>query len=887
MKFLAENPRTLELLDSVPLPESRTLVLSHFVWSAGQPIEATVKGLFCSLLHQVLSEPNACEAVLEKHPSTRSKDSVSDWSEEELQGVLFEVLSELDRPLCLFIDGLDEISSPAGQEQLLEFVNGLRRAQVIKTCVSSRPEPIFQQSLSQHPMFKVQDLTMFDIERFAAHAFKTAFEGSQLNFGGKDLEYNGELLRHVCQMADGVFLWVALAVRSLTTGLVKGDGPKELDRRLQALPRDLSALYNSMWDRLGEDKEIYQRDAARYFKLLLTHTYAFGPWEREQSLVIILLSFDRSFSQSTLKDYNDNGRPISSDTLSHQLKRQRIGLEARCAGLMEIQNTPFDANLNGWKVEDNRSGNANWYADKLYFIHRSAQDFILYQSGSTRLLGKDDSTPEMRLNSLGLAHLAACCLKGDVLSRPGVGLPLVIDLVSRILRTRSDGISPILRQLVTECGRLVGRTFRRYQQPRLHRCQHYDLGAILSWCLQIEHLRTPSLSIPSGLCGKYAAYLFIGALGRMERGYGPYFPMTIPEPKPLEPTPCLEADWLCEIAQVMDLGFQGVVCSRLYVWKRQRSTKKVNLASCSDRFSGPHTPLSVTMQCLQTWTWHYWWRWGGMGFLARDDRGVCILKILRNLLTGSSNQGYYLSYPVVIAIRTRWTLTFPKTLEMGFLENLTISSCHFVWELITDIEALEMNYGVQHFMKPLVVVKTDMRLAVGLLAADMRKWEQEAMCELLLHQLGEGTPPGIKATEILTLRKRGGPGHSGSALSTTSPRDLVRIEDIFKTYLESARTENLKTDAENCHSRNVLSRELYGLWQDISVPEEDEFKLEEWWDVSKRWGQDGTFWKMDDVRAQPPEGDVLGRLFSSWAVGSDLDEGDWDEVGSEEVTREA
>lgn len=155
--------------------------------------------------------------------------------------------------------------------------------------------------------------------------------------------------------------------------------------------------------------------------LLLTHTYAFGPGEREQSLVIILLSFDRSFSQSILKDYNDNGRPISSDTLS-QLKRQRIGLEARCAGLLEIQNTPFDANLNGWKVEDNRSGNADWYADKLYFIHRSAQDFILYQSGSTRLLDKDDSTPEMRLNSLGLAHLAACCLKGDVLSRPGVGL---------------------------------------------------------------------------------------------------------------------------------------------------------------------------------------------------------------------------------------------------------------------------------------------------------------------------------------------------------------------------------------------------------------------------------------------------------------------------------
>lgn len=115
MKFLAESLRTLELLDSASPAKSRTVVLSYFIWSTGQPIEATVKGLLYSMLYQVLLEQSTCEAVLEKHPGTRTKDSVFDWSQDELQGVLFKVLSALGQPLCLFIDGLDEISSLAGQ----------------------------------------------------------------------------------------------------------------------------------------------------------------------------------------------------------------------------------------------------------------------------------------------------------------------------------------------------------------------------------------------------------------------------------------------------------------------------------------------------------------------------------------------------------------------------------------------------------------------------------------------------------------------------------------------------------------------------------------------------------------------------------------------------
>lgn len=388
------------------------------------------------------------------------------------------MLSALGRPLCLFIDGLDEISSPAGQFQVLDMINGLRLVPVVKTCVSSRPEAVFQQCLSQYPMFRVQDLTKFDIERFAAHTLKTAFEGSQVDFGEDNLRYNGKLLRHICEVANGVFLWVALAVRSLKAGIVKGDGPKELDRRLRALPSDLATLYSSMWDRLGDEKEIYQRDAARYINLLWMDEA--GPeltpylQERRNSLIVILLAYDRSLSQKILKDYNDSRRPISRDTLSHHLNRQRVGLDARCAGLVEVRNT-------GGFRRDDCDGRLYWYNDKLHFIHRSARDFILNQSGPERLLDKDDSTGDMRLNSLALVHLAACCLQDELLShRWCTDLPLVIDLVSSILRNPSDGTSSVLHELVTECGRLIGRTFRRSRKPFRRYCRHSNFGTILS-----------------------------------------------------------------------------------------------------------------------------------------------------------------------------------------------------------------------------------------------------------------------------------------------------------------------------------------------------------------------------------------------------------------------
>lgn len=900
MKFLAESPRTLELLDSASPAKSRTVVLSHFIWSAGQPIEATVKGLLCSLLYQVLSEQSACEAVLEKHPGTRTKDSVFDWSEDELQGVLFEVLSALGRPLCLFIDGLDEISSPAGQFQVLDMINGLRLVPAVKTCVSSRPEAVFQQCLSQYPMFRVQDLTMFDIERFAAHTLKSAFEGSQVDFGEDNLKYNGKLLRHICEVADGVFLWVALAVRSLKAGLVKGDGPKELDQRLHALPSDLTTLYNSMWDRLGDEKEIYQRDAARYFNLLRTDSarpLLMSPLhERNNSLIVILLACDRSLSQRILKDYNDSGHPISIDTLNRDLNRQRIGLEARCAGLVEVRKVPFGSSYASKLEDDGRDRRLDWRDDKLHFIHRSAQDFILNQSGPERLLNKDDSTGDMRLNSLALAHLAACCLEDELLSqRWRAGLPLVIALVSIIVRNPSDGTSSVPHELVTECGRLIGRTFRRSPRSCWH-CRHSNFGAILSWCLPVELLNTAFLSIPPSVYGKYTAYLFIGAICRIGLG----LPVNLFNPPtrllPMEPRDEVrlssEVNWLCEIAQAVDLNVQRVLC-----WDPFGAFEEWAKPRCHFKLSAPHTPLSITVQFLQKCTWRYWELMGEIGFMSRNRLGACFLNILRSLLTRQTKDTY-MSYPTIIAIRTPLSPVVPA----GF----SASNPAFIWELVTEIEALkEAEQSTPQYWIPAVLVKTNMRLAVGLLAADMRRWGQEDLCGLLLHHLGRGASFDIKVTEVLMRSAKKdldfrSPwwadryGLDKRVVTTTTPRSLVRIEHIFNNYLNSALAENGPSHEGTCGLGKDFLQELLGLIKDIQDSDDGEYTVENWWHIRPRWVQDGTLWRDDDVRAQPPERDVLGEMYSSWVEESDSEEddseigyreseeSDWEERGCEE-----
>lgn len=171
------------------------------------------------------------------------------------------IFSACTQYICVFLDGLDETGTQGDQTGLTSLLDKLCAIPQLHVCVSSRPEPVFHKYFSSCPQLRVQDLTQFDIKKYAIDTLQG------LNFDDK--EGLGRLVYKICLKADGVFLWVALALKSIQTGHCNNDDPAEVESRLDALPNDLNTLYQQMWRRLNDSEAVYRKTAAQYFNLVL------------------------------------------------------------------------------------------------------------------------------------------------------------------------------------------------------------------------------------------------------------------------------------------------------------------------------------------------------------------------------------------------------------------------------------------------------------------------------------------------------------------------------------------------------------------------------------------------------------------------------------------
>ena len=390
VKFLADDPRTRTGLTSGPEPRD-VVILSHFIWSAGQPIESSAKGMLCSLIRQFLEENDEMsDKVLGEFPKTKGKDTCSDWSEKELRSVLVFLLGNSTKLFCVFIDGLDEISASDGQSKLLELIGEIRSAPRIKMCVSSRPEPILQKHLGRFPMFRMQDLVHADIFKFTSGILRKRLIDSSIDLGATQYR---KLICRICWIAEGVFLWVALAVRSLVVGLEKGDGMEELEQRLSLMPSELQDLYRAMWDRLGTEKQVYQRDSATYFNLLLLLQSDEEDWPLDFTCTPLqfLLATDSNLADRALMVTSQPLPP--EDELRVRSNEMVHRLNTRCLGFLHI--STWEESPDFMEIE---------------FIHRSAKEFLETDAGGQALLNLDTSTKQERRFRLVKAQIAYCFL---------------------------------------------------------------------------------------------------------------------------------------------------------------------------------------------------------------------------------------------------------------------------------------------------------------------------------------------------------------------------------------------------------------------------------------------------------------------------------------------
>jgi hypothetical protein len=192
----------------------------------------------------------------------------TDWSYQELQSTLLDVMAHYPRSMALFLDGLDEVLRTDGTLALLNVVDALKRPQglqgKVKLCFGARPEPLIEEELSACPQLRLEHLNYTDLRQYAKdtiiipHQYQISISpGSKLyarSANGHRVTFSFEkpptpreirdwLVTELVRRADGVFLWLCLTAKMVMEALWQGEMVTDLQHRIDSLPSDLIKRY--------------------------------------------------------------------------------------------------------------------------------------------------------------------------------------------------------------------------------------------------------------------------------------------------------------------------------------------------------------------------------------------------------------------------------------------------------------------------------------------------------------------------------------------------------------------------------------------------------------------------------------------------------------------
>ncbi|KAI4271810.1 MAG: hypothetical protein LQ337_005731 [Flavoplaca oasis] len=328
MKFLANNPRTRDLLAQWSFGKS-PLIVGFYFWLSGSELQRSFKGLLCSIIHQLVYEDKQLVTkLLHGNTGLLSKRNTGDWSKQELQKILTQTINLLDNPLCIFLDGLDEFDQKDDIDQLLNLVEASFESAMTKFCISSRPENYITKRLGGYKQLRLQDLTAHDIDVFIRTKLKTT--RTQWPPSSIDDEYLERIIHTIANKADGVFLWVYYALSSLVRGMRNEDDFGVLLGRIEELPNGMHQLYLQMWNRLNEDQQHYQEEAATYF------SYAAASFALNVKVPLSLFEMLVVLNPQLQSMILDDLSPQDPSNLARECEKLKARIITRSAGLLEL-----------------------------------------------------------------------------------------------------------------------------------------------------------------------------------------------------------------------------------------------------------------------------------------------------------------------------------------------------------------------------------------------------------------------------------------------------------------------------------------------------------------------------------------------------------------------
>ena len=253
MKYVCNNIRTKEALE-LWAGQEELVTASFFFWYAGSSMQKSQQGLLQSLLYEVLSKcPLLIPIVCPRRWQTcKIYGSIQDpWTWDEIRGVFHRLMEQdlLALKYCFFVDGLDEYEGDH-----LDVIHILKRFAIspnFKICVSSRPWNVFEEAFGKdnHSRLLLQELTGGDIQLYFKNTLKIGLRNAP---HARNNPCCDDLVTEIVSLAEGVFLWVYLVIKSLLRGLSNNDDISELQERLRNIPLDLKEFLKRMLDDIGK-----------------------------------------------------------------------------------------------------------------------------------------------------------------------------------------------------------------------------------------------------------------------------------------------------------------------------------------------------------------------------------------------------------------------------------------------------------------------------------------------------------------------------------------------------------------------------------------------------------------------------------------------------------
>ena len=137
--------------------------------------------------------------------------------------------------MCLFIDGLDGFEGQ--QDDLIDCIKDIAEFASVKVCLSSRVYRAFDKAFGDRANLQLQDLTREDVTLFVEDNLRIIAQMSTSLIHQPD--FWDHVKSEVIRKAEGVFLWVSLALQDQKRGASNGDSTEQLRQRLECLPSEI------------------------------------------------------------------------------------------------------------------------------------------------------------------------------------------------------------------------------------------------------------------------------------------------------------------------------------------------------------------------------------------------------------------------------------------------------------------------------------------------------------------------------------------------------------------------------------------------------------------------------------------------------------------------